>query len=171
MTRAINAGNLGAWLIKCDPKVWDFPGFVHDGNDYIDSWSLRENYRSHMMQAGDPILFWLSGRQSSYPRGIWGAGYVTGEAGDVAEIVGDEDEVDYWLDEDARIAVTYSVPVHIPLRLDAPVTDAELRVAGIEDLEVQRMPGGSNPSWVTTDQLTKIDALLGEWPQPPGQTG
>jgi hypothetical protein len=48
------------------------------------------------------------------------------------------------------------------------VTDAELRASGIGDLEVQRMPFGSNPSWVTVDQLTKINALLGEWPEPPG---
>ena len=29
-------------------------------------------------------------------------------------------------------------------------TDAELRAAGIDDLEVQRMPFGSNPSWISS---------------------
>ena len=169
MERAISAGNLGAWLIKCDPLVWDFPGFVDDGNDLIDeTWSLHQNYRSDMMQPGDRILFWLSGTQSRFPRGIWGAGYVIGEAGGVAGFADDEGEFGYWLDEDARLAVRYCVPVYIPLRLDAPVTDAGLRAAGIDDLEVQRMPSGSNPSWVSVDQLAKLEGLLGAWPEPPG---
>ncbi|MER7276660.1 DUF3883 domain-containing protein [Dactylosporangium sp. NPDC000244] len=168
MARAIDADNFGAWLIKCDPLVWDFPGFIEDGNDLIqDTWSLHQNYRSDMMQFGDRILFWLSGTQPKFPRGIWGAGYVVGEAGGVAGFADDADEFSYWLDEDARLAVRYCVPVYIPLRLDAPVTDAALRAAGIDDLEVQRMPSGSNPSWVSLDQLAKLDVLLGAWPEPP----
>jgi hypothetical protein len=164
MTRSITAENFGAWLIKCDPKTWDFAAFVEAGNDYIDDWSVVDNYRSHMMQAHDRILFWKSGDQPGYPRGIWGIGHVTGEAHDVIEA-----EPGYWLDDNARLKVTYTVPVYVPL-FDEPITDADLRAAGIGDLEVQRMPGGSNPSWVAVEQLDRISALLDSWPDSPELT-
>jgi Protein NO VEIN, C-terminal/EVE domain len=164
MTRAITSENFGAWLIKCDPKIWDFVAFVEAGNDYVDRWSVIDNYRSHMMQVHDRILFWKSGDQEGHPRGIWGIGHVTGEAHDVVET-----DPGYWLDDDARRKVTYSVPVYIPL-FDEAVTEADLRAAGIDDLEVQKMPGGSNPSWLTAEQLDRIDALLGDWPDLPELT-
>jgi hypothetical protein len=164
MTRAITSANFGAWLIKCDPNIWDFVAFVKDGNDYIDDWSVVEGYRSRMMQAQDPIIFWKSRNQPGYPRGIWGIGHVTGPAHYVVR-----GERGYWLNDDARMKAIYTVSTYIPL-LEQPVTDAELRAAGINDLEVQKMPGGSNPSWVTAEQLERLKDLLGEWPEPPGLT-
>ena len=161
MTRAITSENFGAWLIKCEPNTWDLVAFVDGGNDYIDDWSVVEGYRSRAMQAHDRIIFWKSGNQVAYPRGIWGIGHVTGPAHDVVI-----EDPGYWLDDAARLNVTYSVPVYIPL-FEQPVTDADLRTAGIDDLEVQKMPGGSNPSWVTAEQLERLDDLLGEWPEPP----
>lgn len=163
MARAITSINFGAWLIKCNPDIWDFASFVEDGNDWIGDWSITDNYRSRMMRANDRMLFWKSGDQPGYSRGIWGIGYVTDEARDtVAEA---NDDSGYWLDETARLQVTYTVPIDIPL-FEEPVTDAELRAAGINDLEVQRIPGGSNPSWVTAEQLKRINALVGDWPDP-----
>jgi hypothetical protein len=164
MARAITSENFGAWLIKCDPSTWDFVAFVEDGNDYIEDWSVVDGYRSRTMQAHDRIIFWKSGNQPGYPRGIWGIGHVTGPVLDV--VSGDPG---YWLDHDARLKVTYTVPVYIPL-FDDPVTDTELRAAGISDLEVQKMPGGSNPSWVTVGQLERLHGLVGEWPDPPELT-
>lgn len=164
MSRAITLENFGAWLIKCDPNTWDFVAFVKDGNDYIDDWSVVEGYRSRTMQAHDRIIFWKSGNQPGYPRGIWGIGHVTGPAHDVVS-----EDPGYWLDDAARLKATYSVSVYIPL-FEEPVTDAELRAAGIDDLEVQKMPGGSNPSWVTAEQLERLNDLLGEWPDPPELT-
>jgi hypothetical protein len=38
---AITAQNLGAWLLGCNPAgVWDLAGFVADGGDWIDDWSV-----------------------------------------------------------------------------------------------------------------------------------
>ena len=49
----------------------------------------------------------------------------------------------------------------IPLFASA-LTDADLRAAGVDDLEVQRMPAGSNPSWLSRQQWDRIGPLLGE---------
>lgn len=76
-------------------------------------------------------------------RGVWGLGSVTGA---VDETV-----------------VEPSVPVDIPLFASA-LTDADLRAAGVDDLEVQRMPAGSNPSWVSKQQWDRIETLLHERP-------
>lgn len=51
----------------------------------------------------------------------------------------------------------------IPLFASA-LTDADLRAAGVDDLEVQRMPAGSNPSWVSKQQWDRIETLLHERP-------
>ena len=44
--------------------------------------------------------------------------------------------------------------------MDEPVTDAELKAAGITDLEVQRQPFAANPSWLRRDQLSAVEELL-----------
>jgi hypothetical protein len=51
--------------------------------------------------------------------------------------------------------------VDIPVFASA-LTDADLRAAGVDDLEVQRMPAGSNPSWVSRQQWDRIEPLIGE---------
>lgn len=81
-----------------------------DGGEWIGDWSVVRNYRSEMMKPGDRVVFWVSGNGRRVARGIWGIGYVTG------------------LVQDARLAVTNSIDVDIPL-FDTPVTDAELRAA------------------------------------------
>jgi uncharacterized protein DUF3883 len=109
------------------------------------------------------VILWASGNGRRMARGIWGTGYVTGLVQDAIPHAADADEVGYWLNEEARLAVTNSIDVDIPL-FDTPVTDAELRAAGVDDLEVQRQPQGSNPSWVSKAQLARLEALLPDWP-------
>jgi hypothetical protein len=164
VTTAITAQNLGAWLLRCNPEgVWDLPGFVADGGEWIDDWSVVKNYRSEMMKPGDRVVLWVSGNGRRMARGIWGVGYITSYFQDEIPQASDADEVGYWLDEEARLAVTNSIDVDIPL-FDTPVTDAELKMAGIGDLEVQRQPQGSNPSWISIEQLTRLLPLLPDWP-------
>jgi hypothetical protein len=164
----IDDSNFGAWLIKCNPMLWDFYGFIALGNDTIDNWSVVDNYRSQMMRQGELIVFWVSGTDST-ERGIWGTGYIVGEAHDVPsdEVDGDDadgDDTGYWLSEKARLAVTNGIDVDIPL-FDAVISDSELRAAGIDDLEVQRMPQGSNPSWISKEQLARLTSILPPWPE------
>jgi len=167
MATTITAANLGAWLLRCNADgVWDLPGFIEDGGDSIDNWSVVDNYRSRMMKPGDRVLFWVSGNGRRMARGIWGTGYVAGYVQDVLPDVDDAGEVSYWFNEAARVAVTNSIDVDIPL-FDSAVTDTDLRATGVDYLEVQRQPQGSNPSWISIDELADLEALLPPWPDQP----
>ena len=160
---AISPDTLGSWLVRCNPAKWDLPGYLAAGGDRVDSVSVVDNYRSAMMKPGDRILLWVSGNGRLMARGIWGLGHVTAAVRDEpadARPHGDS----LWLDERTRRGVTHAVFVDIPL-LDSPVTDAELRSEAIDDLEVQRVPMGSNPSWLSREQLGRVRPLLPPWPR------
>ena len=103
------------------------------------SWCVADNYRSRLMQPDDAVLLWISGRDRHFVRGIWARGRITAAARH------SEDGLQIGLE--------------LSLRAEPLATDAELRAAGVTDLEVQRMPQGSNPSWVSRDQLEQILAL------------
>lgn len=167
---AITADTFGSWLVRCNPAKWDLPGYIAGGGDQVDSVSVVDNYRSALMAPGDRILLWVSGNGRAMARGIWGLGRVT--AGVRDEPAGAEpDHSSLWLDERTRRGVRHAVFVHIPL-LDAPITDAELKSAAIDDLEVQRVPMGSNPSWMSKEQLARVRPLLPPWPAySPRRTG
>ena len=139
-SRAVTASNLGAWLIKCDPRVNvevlrpDDLGAVR-----ITSRCVTRGYRSSMMKPGDRVVLWISGDGRLMSRGIWGVGHVVGSVN--------------------QSAAETSVPVDIPL-LACPLTDVALRAAHIDDLEVQRVPAASNPSWVSKEQWARVEKLL-----------
>lgn len=133
---SVTRESLGAWLVKARPD----PGshvvsLLESGGGRLTSRCVSRGYRSEMMAEGDPVLLWISGDGRRVARGVWGVGRV------VAPV------------EDGEVAVD------LPL-LAEPVTAAELLAAGVDDLEVQRMPQGSNPSWVTREQLAVIESLL-----------
>lgn len=162
MAQAVTREVLGAWLLKGNPAVWDVRRFRADGHDTVTSWSVRPGYRSALMRHGDRVLLWMSGPGTGgLVRGVWGLGHVVAEA----EPWTDE-ERGWWLDQTARQSVQMRVEVHVPL-LDDPLPAAEIRAAGVSDLEVQRMPQGSNPSWVSRDQLAALEPLLPAWPPAP----
>jgi len=98
-------------------------------------WCVRPSYRLGLIRPGDPLLLWLSGRDPLHPRGLWAVGEMTGPS--------DGDTVAVRLRPMSR-----------------PLTDSELRSRGIDDLEVQRQPMGSNPSWVSRRQWSRISSLL-----------
>ena len=136
MTRSITPDDLGAWLIKARPE----PGsevlrLIEGGGGTITSRCVSRGYRAELMAAGDPVLLWVSGDGRRTTRGIWGVGRVTGPVDDGV------------------------VSLELPL-LDEPVAAGELLAAGIDDLEVQRMPAGANPSWVSRRQLAALAPLL-----------
>ncbi len=162
---AITRETLGAWLVRCNPAKWDLPGYLAAGGSVVDSCSVVENYRSALMTPGDRILLWVSGNGKLMARGVWGLGSVTAPVR--SEPAGARpDPGSRWLDERTRRSVRHAVFVHIPLLAD-PVTDAELRSVDIDDLEVQRQPMGSNPSFVSREQLTRLAPFLPPWPPAP----
>ena len=91
------------------------------------------------MQPSDAVLLWVSGRDRRFVRGIWGRGHITAPAD--------------WTDSGLRIGL------ELELQDEPFATDAELRAAGVNELEVQRMPQGSNPSWVPRELLERMDEL------------
>ena len=155
MQRAIDRDNLGAWLLKANPQLWDMRGFLEAGENRLTSWAVRPGYRTALMAPGDRVLFWVSGNgRSGLARGVWGVGQVVAPAEEWVDA-----EPGFWQHDGARQAVRARVRVDIGL-LDEPVTAEELRARGLTDLEVLRMPQGANPSWVTRAQLAILEELL-----------
>lgn len=155
----VTRARLGAWLLKANPEVWDLRAFLDAGERRLTSWAVRPGYRSELMTPADRVLFWVSGDGSSgFARGVWGLGRVLAEAEPWVE-----EELGFWREADARHAVRSRVSVDVAL-LAEPVTDAELRASGVDDLEVQRQPFAANPSWVSLEQLDVVSDLLPPWP-------
>ena len=155
----VDRDRLGAWLLKCNPAAWDLRGFRAAGEDRVTSWSVQPNYRSALMRPGDLVLFWVSGDgRQGFARGIWGLGQVLAEAE-----AWSESSRGFWHASDGHHGIRARVEVDIEL-LDEPVTDAELKAAGVTDLEVQRQPFAANPSWLTAAQLRACQDLLPTWP-------
>jgi len=127
------------------------PQLIAGGGHRIDRWCVADNYRSRMMAAGDPVVFWVSGDGRLLARGIWGVGHVLGVGGFRRSSPGDRlgSRNAHGPDERPRASVD------IPL-LTGAVSDRQLRAAGINDLEVQRQPQGSNPSWISATQLARL---------------
>ena len=166
MTRAVAREQLGAWLLKANPAVWDLRGFLNTGERRLTSWAVQPGYRSGLMRPGDRVLFWVSGDgRSGFPRGIWGLGTVTAPAESWQDA-----EPGFWTDERSRHGVRARVEVDVTL-LEDPVPAEHLLAAGIEDLEVQRQPFGANPSFVSAVQLERMADLLPPWPPPAESRG
>lgn len=158
MARVITEATLGAWLLKCDPEL--NPDLVRQvdepGTHVIRRWCVADGYRSRMMAPGDRVVLWVSGDGRLLERGIWGVGRVTGEARDRPGVHG----------RGTAMEVALDVPL---VRRGAEVPAAELVAAGIADLEVQRQPFMSNPSWVSREQLARLEPLLPPWPGDPSR--
>lgn len=155
MTRAITDDTLGAWLLKCDPAIWDLAAFIDGGGHKIDSWTVADNYRSARMRAGDPVVFWVTGRPGAeLTPGIWGVGHVTGST----EQASGHDS--YWRDQVVLKRSKLAVPVDITL-MDEPFDREDIRAAPeLAALEVLRQPQMSNPSWLNSSEWTCLQEIL-----------
>ncbi len=166
MAKSVDREHLGAWLLKANPAVWDLRGFLDSGERRLTSWAVQPGYRSALMRPGDRVLFWVSGDgRSGFARGVWGLGTVTAPAE-----AWQDAEPGFWTDHGSRQALRARVEVDVVL-MEEPVLAAELRAAGITDLEVQRQPFGANPSFVSTAQLERMADLLPPWPPGPDTGG
>jgi len=160
-TRAVDRDRLGAWLLKCNPRVWDLRALLDSGADRLTSWAVQPGYRSRLMAPGDRVLFWVSGDgRDGLDRGVWGLGQTLAEPEPWVESA-----QGLWRGPSAHHAVRARVEIDVRL-LDRPVTDRDLRAAGVDALEVQRQPFMANPSFVTRDELATLLLLLPPWPEP-----
>jgi hypothetical protein len=140
--RAVTPESLGAWVVKASPSEDTVAELVHRGftTDWVSC--LRPTYRADLVEPGQPVLLWVSGRSTATPAGIHAHGTTTGRA------------------------VHDGTALRVPLRL-APVQPPVLRSELLEHpvlrgAEVLRMPAGSNPSYLTRDELA---ALRRDWPR------
>lgn len=151
MARRITRDNLGAWLLRCNPRSEpELPAMIAQGGHRIRQWCVADNYRSRLLVAGDPVVLWVSGDGRQLTRGIWGMGWVIAVNG----FPRPDDSVETAEDgTDQRRRPR--ADVDIPLSTEA-VSDHAIRAAGIDDLEVQVQPQGANPSWISAAQYARL---------------
>ena len=136
---AVTADTLGAWVVRCNPRLTDPERLFADG---VDNWCVARGYRSALMEPGQPVLLWITAaRERAYPRGFWGRGQLTGP-----------------------VSADDAGTLHAPMRMTLwrrPVPAAELAgVDGLADLEVLRQPQMANPSFVSAAQWRRLTPLL-----------
>lgn len=114
---------------------------VRTGFAGIHTRCVRPSYRTALVAPGQPVLLWVSGQDRAHPAGVYAEGRTTGVVRpDGADLV---------------------MPVSLRA-LELPVPRVELLAHPLlAHLEVLRMPAGSNPSYVTREQL---EALRVGWP-------
>jgi hypothetical protein len=140
--RALSTATLGAWVLKASGAAPSTREHVRAGFAHARTWCVRPTYRTDLVAAGQPVLLWVSGTEAGLPAGIHAHGRTTGPARDGV----------------------------VPLVLD-PLEDPLLRseLVGHPDLaalEVLRMPAGSNPSYVTPEQLAMLVGMREELGRP-----
>jgi hypothetical protein len=157
--RSVERSQLGAWLLKCNPALWDLRALLDSGQDRLTSWAVHPSYRTRLVAAGDRVVFWVSGDgRDGLARGVWGLGHAVAEVEPWVET-----SQGFWRSAAASHSVRERVEIDVRL-IESPVADADLRAAGIDDLEVQRQPFMANPSWVSREQLRRLERLLPPWP-------
>jgi hypothetical protein len=142
----VTAENLGAWLLKGNADRADLPGRFA-AQPRVTHWCVQSSYRTRLMRAGQPVLFWGSGsRNRAITYGLWGLGRLAGPAA-----------VD---PADGR----WRVPLDLVIAGPADwVSRADLRHdPALADLEVLRQPQAANPSFVTVRQFEVIRRRLNQ---------
>jgi hypothetical protein len=142
--RRVTQENLGAWVLKGNADRADLPGrFAVQPR--ITRWCVQPGYRTRLMRAGQPVLFWGSGsRHREIVYGVWGLGRLSGPA--------ERGQTDggWWVPLDLVIAEPADWVSRDDLR-DDPV---------LADVEVLRQPQAANPSFVTVRQFEVIRRCL-----------
>jgi hypothetical protein len=145
--RAITPVTLGSWLIKGSREAASIDELLRTDFSSVTGWCLRRTYRAGLVRSGQPVLFWLSGDDSTSPAGIYAQGLTTGHAG---------------VDPTRQGSRNLIMPVQLK-RLDPPILRSELlQHPVLSRMEVIKMAAGSNPSFLTRDQVAE---LRSSWPQ------
>lgn len=141
--RAVAPESLGAWLLKVDPAGTSVRELLADGAGDVTR-CVRRSYRTSLMEPGQRVLLWVSGRDPGNPAGIHAQGRITGfpQPADGAD--------------PRRLEVCLSLePV------DPPVLRTDLLADPVlSRIEVVRMPAGSNPSYLGREELARLRELL-----------
>jgi hypothetical protein len=135
LARSLSPDTLGAWLVKASGSLPSTAHHVRTRFAEVESWCVRATYRTDLVAPGQPVLLWVSGNAARLPAGIYAHGRTTGAAADGV------------------------MPVELST-LEQPLLRSELvGHRELSSLEVLRMPAGSNPSYVTPEQLRLLAEL------------
>ena len=143
----VTASTFGAWLVKARP---DADAQV-EPTDFstIMTRCLRPSYRTDLVEAGQLVLLWISGASRAQPAGIHAHGRATGNV--LMDAAGDAGP-----EPGAHRPPTVLMPVDLR-PLSPPVLRADLLAHPVlSRIEVLRMPAGSNPSFLTRDELAAL---------------
>lgn len=137
--RTITRETFGAWVIKTNPRITPVDELRRTGFRTVTSRCVVPTYRVALVESGQPVLLWISGGDA----GIYASGRTTG-----------------------RVEPSNDDQPAMPIELE-PVAPPVLRAEIVADpvlaqIEVVRMPAGSNPSYLTRRQL---EELASRWPQ------
>lgn len=135
--RALSSETLGAWLVKASGREPSTRAHVRNGFVDVSSWCVQPTYRTDLVAAGQSVLLWVSGTEWEYPAGIYARGRTTGSA------------------------AAGVIPISLTPLLDPLLRPEVVAHAGLAGMEVLRMPAGSNPSFVTHEELRVLTEL---WP-------
>lgn len=158
MRKLRNGMEIGAWMMTCNPKVWDLPGYLASGVR-VGSWRLAANYRAGLVERGDRCFLWVGDSTKNWPSGVWATGIVSDRAR-----LGEGDPGDpYWLDQAERAKERPYVGL-FQVFLDPPILRTDLQDEEyFEGAEVLRMPRMGNPLVVTPDEVSVLDDYLAEY--------
>lgn len=138
--RAVTSGTLGAWLLKASPTGGAVADLAADGFATVRTRCVRPTYRAALVEAGQPVLLWVSGDDARLPAGMHAHGVATGPVED---------------SDDGPV-----MPVRLR-PLDSVVLRGELLADPVlRHLEVLRMPAGSNPSYLDREQYAALRAAF-----------
>ena len=142
--RRVTPESLGAWVLKGNADRADLPGrFALQPR--ITHWCVQPSYRTRLMRAGQPVLFWGSGsRRREIVYGVWGLGRLTGPAAP------DQAGGGWQVPLDLVVAEPAGWVSRDHLRHDP----------ALAGLEVLRQPQAANPSFVTVRQFEVIRRCL-----------
>jgi len=163
---ALQDGTFGAWVLHCNPRLYDIRGDVARG-ELNGSWSVpnTESYRLDLMGEGQPVLLYVGGQRAATPPGVWGVGRLTGPVQRSALL--EHDTPPGWVDVDRATTRESWVPLQLSMRT-TPVSRTALlgdRVAS--QAEFLRAPQVV-PAWVTARELKAITKLAGGLAAPSG---
>lgn len=157
-------GTFGAWVLTCDPARYDLGPEFERGT--VDGWwPAGPDGGAHMalMRAGQPVLLWVGGKSSEFPRGFWAVGRLGGPV--AADGQGRLDPVAAgWHDDGPH------VPVELDI-LDPPVlaedVDDDVVLGGLEVLRAPQV----GVSWLTAAELGALADFAVVPPGGPEPTG
>jgi hypothetical protein len=152
--------DIGCWIVKGDPEVWDYWGKRQNDQSqpvrpgiYESGWTLGHTYRNEMVKKGDLIALWITG---AVDPGIYEFGYVTEEVYDCNGF-----DPTYAVDEAKSQRAEFAIDYRAARLWDDYVPREEMKadpaLSGAEQFRASQI---TNPTYLTPNETKALAALL-----------